>query len=233
MSQRCSVRHDQVVKRLPSLTRPGPRILDASDPPVATTVRSDAAGMPDGRHERTCAVVRIAFGLVWLVDASLKWTPHFINGYLGHLAEGSDGRPGWLQPWFRLWRNVQAPAPRAFAYFVAVTETLIALALVSGIARKLTYLSATFFSLMIWSTAEGFGGPYTGRGADVDVGAGLIYALVFVSLLHLTADGPDRYSLDSIIERHLPWWHRLAELDSGRKPAILQREVRSGPQPDR
>lgn len=27
----------------------------------------------------------------------------------------------------------------------------------------------------------------------MDVGAGLIYALVFVSLLHLTADGPDRY----------------------------------------
>ena len=112
--------------------------------------------------------------------------------------------------------------PRAFAYFVAVTETLIALSLVIGIARKLTYLNATIFSLMIWSTAEGFGGPYTGLGADVDVGAGLIYALVFVSLPHLTADGPDRYSLDSVIERRLPWWHRLAELDSARKPPGLQ-----------
>ena len=222
MSQRSLIRHDYVVKRRLALTQPGPAIVDASRPPVATQSHSDKAGVPDPRHERVCAAVRIAFGLVWLVDASLKWTPHFINGYLDHLAEGSDGRPGRLQPWFRLWRNVQSPAPRAFAYLVAVTETLIALSLVIGIARKLTYLSATVFSLMIWSTAEGFGGPYTGRGADVDVGAGLIYALVFLSLLHLTADGPDRYSLDSVIERRLPWWHRLAELDSGRTPPGLR-----------
>jgi len=103
--------------------------------------------------------VRIAFGLIWLIDASLKWTPHFINGYLEHLTEGSDDRPGWLQPWFRFWLNLHTPAPRFWAYLGAGTETLIALALLLGVARKLSYLSAIAFSLMIWSTAEGFGRP--------------------------------------------------------------------------
>jgi hypothetical protein len=52
-----------------------------------------------------------------------------------------------------------------------------------GFARKLSYTAALIFSLLIWATAEGFGGPYTGAGADVDVSAGIIYALVFASLL--------------------------------------------------
>ena len=124
----------------------------------------------------------------WLVDASPKWTPHFINGYLDHLAEGAAGKPDWLQPWFRFLDNVQAPAPRAAAYFISrhcFHEMLIVSSFV-WVARKLTYLSAAAFSLMIWAAPEGFGGPYTGRGADVDVGAGLIYALVFISLLLLT-----------------------------------------------
>jgi nitrite reductase (NO-forming) len=218
--------------------RPGPQDADGvnktsqsharADPATADEVaasgpRSDAqppshtVRVLDVRRARAVAGVRIVFGLVWLVDASLKWSPHFINGYLDHLAEGSAGKPDWLQPWFRFWQSLQAPAPRAAAYFVAASETLIALALLLGIARKLTYLSAAAFSLMIWAVPEGFGGPYLGLGADVDVGAGLINALVFISLLLLTADGPDPYSLDAVIERRLPWWHRLAELSSHHK----------------
>lgn len=200
----------------PPFRQPGPTIADEAAASDAQP-RTDTVRVLDGRRARVVAAARIAFGLVWAVDASLKWTPHFINGYLDHLDEGSDGRPDWLQPWFRFWHNLQAPAPRAWAYFVAVTETLIALALLLGVARKLTYLSAAAFSVMIWTTAEGFGGPYTGGSADVDVGAGLIYALGFISLLLFTADGPDRYSLDAVIERRLPWWRRLAELSPHRK----------------
>lgn len=180
--------------------------------------KASPVGVDDRRHARTVGGVRIAFGLIWLVDASLKWTSHFRNGYLEHLAEGAKGRPGWLQPWFRLWSNLQSPAPRAWAYFVAVVETVLALALLLGFARKVTYLGAVGFSVMIWATAEGFGGPYTGSGADVDVGAGLIYAVAFVSLLLLTAHGPDRYSLDAVIERRLPGWRRVAQLRPHREP---------------
>ena len=72
-----------------------------------------------------------------------------------------------MQPWFRFWHELQSPAPRAAANFVAAVETLIALALLLGLARKVVFLAATFFSLMIWAIPEGFGGPCTGRGADV------------------------------------------------------------------
>ena len=49
-----------------------------------------------------------------------------------------DGQPGWLRWWFDFWVNLQHPQAMFFAYLVAVLETLIALALIAGFARKVT-----------------------------------------------------------------------------------------------
>lgn len=90
-------------------------------------------------------------------------------------------------------------------------ETLIAAALIFGVARKLTYVSAIIFSLLIWSTAERFGGPYTSGASDV--GTSIIYAVVFASLLALNYyEGPSRYSVDKILERRISWWWKVAEM---------------------
>lgn len=94
-------------------------------------------------------------------------------------------------------------------------ETLIAAALILGVARKLTYLGAIGFSLLIWATAEGFGGLYT-RGST-DIGTAIIYAVVFLALLAISAqEGTSRYSLDALIERRLSWWHWIAEVGGHR-----------------
>lgn len=209
-------RHDRRMnKTQQSISQAGTTIADgATGSGLRKVVRppTGAVAPIDDRHARRVAAVRIAFGLIWLVDAALKWTPHFINGYIEHLGEGSEGRPGWLDPWFRFLVDLQSPAPKVWAYSVAVIETLIALALLFGFARKIAYMGAALFSAMIWATAEGFGGPYTGGGADVDTGAGLIYAIAFISLLLLTCHGPDPYSLDAVIERRRPRWRRFAQL---------------------
>ncbi len=155
--------------------------------------------------------VRIGFGAVWLVDATLKWLPGFRSTYPDLLKEGADGQPNWLKPWFRFWIHLMAPRATLFAYLVAVTETLIALALILGFARKLTYVAGIGFSLLVWATAEGFGGPYTSGASDI--GTAIIYALVFASLLVLNAQsGPARYSVDAFIERRVSWWYRIAEV---------------------
>lgn len=44
---------------------------------------------------------------------------------------------------------------------------LIALAVIFGLARKVTYIGAIAFSILIWGTAEGFGGPYDAASADI------------------------------------------------------------------
>ncbi len=71
------------------------------------------------------------------------------------------------------------------------------------------------FSLLVWATAEGFGGPYTSGASDI--GTAVIYALVFMALLALSAyAGPARYSTDYYLEKRIGWWWRVAEV---RRPA--------------
>ena len=159
--------------------------------------------------------LRIGFGLIWLIDAALKWLPGFRASYMGAIMGEADGQPGWLKPWFHFWITVQHPDATSFAYLVAVVETLIAVALIAGFARKLTYISAAIFSMLIWATAEGFGGPYTSGASDI--GTAVIYAVVFAGLLALSYySGPPRYTADYYLERKYSWWWKLAEL---RRPA--------------
>jgi nitrite reductase (NO-forming) len=155
--------------------------------------------------------LRITFGVIWLIDAALKWTPGFRSGYMGMIMGEAKGQPGWLQPWFSFWIHLQHPAAMFFAYLVAIVETLIAAALVLGFARKLTYVSAAVFSFLIWSTVEGFGGPYTA--GSTDVGTSIIYVVVFLGLLALNAyASPARYSMDYYLEQRISWWWRIAEI---------------------
>jgi len=154
--------------------------------------------------------LRITFGVIWLIDATLKWLPGFRAGYMSTIMGEAQSQPGWLQPWFHFWIRLQHPEAVFLAYLVAVVETLIALALIAGFARKLTYMSAIVFSLLIWATAEGFGGPYTSGASDI--GTAIIYAVVFAGLLTLSYyAGPARFSADYYLEQKISWWWRVAE----------------------
>lgn len=159
--------------------------------------------------------LRIGFGIIWLIDAVLKWLPGFRASYMSTIMGQADGQPGWLRWWLDFWIRTQHPHAMFFAYLVAAAETLIALALIAGFARKTTYLAAIVLSMLIWSTAEGFGGPYTSGASDI--GTAVIYAVVFAGLLALSYyAGPARYSADYYLEKKISWWWRLAEM---RRPA--------------
>jgi hypothetical protein len=44
-------------------------------------------------------------------------------------------------------------------------------------------------------------------------GTALVYTLMFLALLAISAQvGTSRYSVDAILERHVPWWSRIAEV---------------------
>jgi len=157
------------------------------------------------------AAVRVAFGMVWLADAALKWPPAYRTNFLDQVRTGAQGQPRWLRPWFHLVVRLVSPRIALFAYGTAVVETLLALALLAGFARKFTYVVGAMYSLLVWATAEGFGGPYSG--SSTDIGAAIIYAVVFLALLVMNARSEtSRYSVDLLIERRWAWWHRVAEV---------------------
>ena len=111
------------------------------------------------------ALLRIAFGLIWAIDAWFKWQPGFRENVLGNLTEGMEGQAPLIHNWVQFWYTVIQPNPTAFAYFVAIIETAIAFGLIFGVFSNLAYLGGALFALAIWATAEGFGGPY-GAGSE-------------------------------------------------------------------
>lgn len=165
--------------------------------------------------------LRITFGVVWLIDAVLKWLPGFRANYVSMIKGAARDQPGWLHPWFSFWTNLQDPHATFFAYLVAVLETLIAVAVLTGFARKFTYITAAVFSLLVWSVAEGFGGPYTSGATDI--GTSIIYVVVFAGLLTLSYyAGTARYSIDYYLERKVGWWWRIAETRRPTPAAVTQ-----------
>lgn len=151
------------------------------------------------------AGVRAAFGVIMAVDAWLKWQPAFAAHYVGYIQNAANAQPAWLAPWFNFWLRVVPPNADFFISATRIIETAIALGLLLGLARRLTYSLGVLFSLLIWATAEGFGGPYTAGATNL--GPALVYALVFIALiLFARLLGSTPYSLDYQIGRRFPIW---------------------------
>jgi uncharacterized membrane protein YphA (DoxX/SURF4 family) len=164
---------------------------------------------------RAADLFRIMFGLIWAIDAGFKWQSGFRQAFMGMVMQEGQGEPGWLHFWFHFWVTLQHPDAMFWAYLTAVVETVVALSLIFGFARKYLYIIGALFSLTIWGTAEGFGGPY--GPSSTDIGAAVMYTVVFVGLLLLNYEGgPSRFSVDYLIEQRVSWWHRIAEVGHNR-----------------
>jgi uncharacterized membrane protein YphA (DoxX/SURF4 family) len=160
---------------------------------------------------RRVEVLRVLFGVVWAIDAYLKWQPSFISGYADDVKSAAQGQPDWLRPWFRLWRHLAASDPRLLAYLTAVIESLIAAALLLGVARRAAYLGGAAWSLAIWVIPEGFGGSFLSGATDI--GTAIMYVFLFAALYSLETlpAATGAWTLDRRIERRVAWWHKLAE----------------------
>ena len=154
--------------------------------------------------------IRIFLGIVWLIDGYLKFSPGLVDSFPDLVRSAGNGQPTWLQPWFNFWSSVTTGNAALFVYTTGVLEVALGVALVLGFMRKIAYLGGIVFSLFIWAIPEGFGGPY-GPGST-DIGTGIIYSFVFLSLVIInTISGPSKYSLDFLIERKYSSWKWLAE----------------------
>jgi nitrite reductase (NO-forming) len=170
------------------------------------------------------AALRVAFGIIWAVGAALTFSPDFAVHYVGYLHNAAQGQPAWSAWWFNMWIAIVTPNVTLFVWLTRIVESLLALALLVGFARKTVYVLGALFSLLVWSTAEGFGGPYT-VGAT-NMGAAITYVLIFVALIGINArGGRSPYSVDYYLEKRWPGWRRVAEWGGtkilAQEPAVL------------
>ena len=129
---------------------------------------------------------RILFGLLWAFDAALKWQPYFLTHFMGQLLPAAAGQPAWIAAYIHgIAALVNWVGPIPVAVLVALAETLIAASLLSGRMLRFTVPLGALYCLAVWSSAEGFGGPYglTGTGVRGDViGNVLVYVYLFAYL---------------------------------------------------
>jgi thiosulfate dehydrogenase [quinone] large subunit len=144
------------------------------------------------RWEKSMGILRIAFGLVWAIDAWYKWQPSFLKNTPQYFSRHLSGQLPPTRAWMLLWITIINVNPHAFGYLAALSETAIALSLILGLFSNLTYIAGGIFSLIIWSTTEGFGGPY--HPGATDIGTSIMYTFIFASLFLSSASR--NYSVD-------------------------------------
>ena len=123
--------------------------------------------------------MRILFGVIWAINAFLKWLPGYRHTYID-ASNRPHGQPSWLHGWFHFWINLQSGAPTLFATLTGLTETTLALELLLSVARRVGYSLGVGYMLMVWAVGEGFGGPYIA--GSTDVGTGIVYTMLFLTL---------------------------------------------------
>ena len=161
-------------------------------------------------------IARLGFGLIWGIDATLKWLPGFRDNYLMMIQASAQGQPSWLLPWFHFWARAVAPAPGLFAILTAVAETAVCLCLLLGLFQRAGFIFGAVLGLVIWAVGEGFGGPYVSGATDI--GCAIMYSALFAALLLAVprATRAAAPSLDSAIVARWPVLAPLTFLRHGR-----------------
>jgi nitrite reductase (NO-forming) len=146
--------------------------------------------------------VRIAFGLIWAINASFKWLPGFIKGQsLDHqFAIHDNVQTPVIHQWISAWHDVASASPMSFAIGSAVIESLIALALIFGIFSNVVLIGSAIYSFGIWSGAEAFGLPWNAPGIT-DIGPSVGY--IIASLALFCAAAGSIWSVDRILRPKL------------------------------
>ncbi|OYV84232.1 MAG: hypothetical protein B7X04_00060 [Parcubacteria group bacterium 21-54-25] len=114
---------------------------------------------------------------------------------------GAQGQSALVQAWIHLWVYGVSVDPHLFGIIVALAETTIAIGLIFGLFTKVAMAGGIAMTLVIWSTAEGFGGPYVA--GSTDIGAAIIYVIVFIALW--LGKSWREYSLDARLKNVVPF----------------------------
>jgi len=169
------------------------------------------ANIPVKSQHQWIGILRITFGLVWAVAAWLKWQPGFISSFEDTIKQATTGQPPLVQSWIGLWVSLVHINPILFASIVAIIETALAICFIFGIFTNAAAVVGAIYSIIIWSIAEGFGGPYV-LGQNTDIGTAFPYMIVCLLLL-LVSSG-DYLGLDRTLT---PKLGNLSFLATGRK----------------
>lgn len=172
---------------------------------IATRAWARLSLLDTGRPQTDSALgvrmMRILFGLLWAFTAFWKWQPYFLIHSADYLRETEIGQPAWVVSYLGWFLSaISVIGPVAFGVVVALSETAIALSLLTGRFLRGVLPFGIVYCLGLWVAAEGFGGPYgagfTGVKGDL-LGTANIYLFPFLFLIVATS-WPSRNINDAV-----------------------------------
>jgi len=156
--------------------------------------------------------IRIFLGIVWLIDGYLKFSPRLVDSFPTLLGVPVMANRLGFNPGSTFWSSVTASNAALFVLRDWCVGDRSWPSPSPGFHAQDCLLWGNNFSLFIWAIPEGFGGPY--GPSSTDIGTGIIYSFVFLSLIiikhHLWSS---KYSLDFLVERKYRFWKRLLNSD--------------------
>jgi uncharacterized membrane protein YphA (DoxX/SURF4 family) len=150
----------------------------STTPTSAATSTVPSSGVFGVRWLHGAAIVRILFGVLWAADAIFKWLPGFIGGQTlsDELGKADKVDTPVVHQWLQMWNGLGMANPAGFALFIAIIETLVALALIFGVFSNVAFIGSAILSFAIWSGAEGFHLPFKDGMTDLGPSVGYIFA---------------------------------------------------------
>src|SRR3984893_10595505 len=138
-------------------------------------------GLDAGRSTSWWASVRIAFGVMWLVDGVLEWQPADFHNFLQLITAMSQGQPAPLAAVISAGQAVVAINPTLANGLLAALETAVGLSLITNTLSRWALRISVLLAALIWVFGQGFGMVFMAGAPDGQ--SGPLYVLVSLMLL--------------------------------------------------
>lgn len=138
-------------------------------------------GLSDSRSISWWASMRIAFGVIWLIDGVLEWEPADFHNFLQLITAMSQGQPAPLADVINAGQVVAAVNPILANALLAALETAIGLSLITNVLSRWALRVSVLLAVTIWVFGQGLGMVFMPGATDIQ--SGPLYVLVSLMLL--------------------------------------------------
>ncbi len=125
--------------------------------------------------------MRIAFGVIWLIDGVLEWQPADFHNFLQLITAMSQGQPAPLGAVISAGQAVVAINPTLANGLLAALETAVGLSLITNTLSRWALRISVLLAALIWVFGQGLGMVFMAGATDVQ--SGPLYVLAGLMLL--------------------------------------------------
>jgi uncharacterized membrane protein YphA (DoxX/SURF4 family) len=125
--------------------------------------------------------VRVAFGVIWLIDGLLEWQPADFHNLSQLITAMSQGQPAPLAAVIAAGQAAVAINPILANGLLAALETAIGLSLISNRLTRWSLRLSALLAAAIWLFGQGLGMVFMPGATDIQ--SGPLYVLVSLMLL--------------------------------------------------